>query len=374
MHVGILTSELTHVHGWGRYSLNLLQALHTRGVKLTVVTSHGSATAFDFPVIPVLPATQRAQRASLLRQMAAFPQVNAALKSCDVIHTIIEPFAPLGAAVKGSRPLVITGHGTYVQLPAMRGPFVNALYRNAFRRAWSIVCNSSYTEERLRAVMPEDRSRIVLLGVHAQGNNAVPFEKCGPVVLFVAAVKPRKGALPLVRAMHRVVQQIPDARCVMVGSVDASPEYVGEIRAEIERLQLHHVVSLVGHVADKAILERWYRTADMFVLPSMNAGWQFEGFGLVHLEAGLSGLPVIGTRECGARDAIDEGRTGLLVSQNSIGEELPDAIVTLLRDPELRQRMGAAGQAKALSQTWDTVAQAMIALYEESLHAHTHLK
>jgi glycosyltransferase involved in cell wall biosynthesis len=96
----------------------------------------------------------------------------------------------------------------------------------------------------------------------------------------------------------------------------------------------------------------------------MNNGHQFEGFGLVHLEAGIAGLPVIGTRECGARDSIEEGKTGLLVSQVRIADELPEAIISLLSDPLKRQQMGEAGRMKALHQTWEKVAEQMAALYE----------
>ena len=112
---------------------------------------------------------------------------------------------------------------------------------------------------------------------------------------------------------------------------------------------------------------RRYRTADLFCVPSMNDGWRFEGFGQVHLEAGAFGIPAIGTRECGAADAIDEGVTGLLVSQLSIETELPEAILKLLDDPALRARMGEANRSKAERTTWESVAARYIALYENEL-------
>ena len=65
--------------------------------------------------------------------------------------------------------------------------------------------------------------------------------------------------------------------------------------------------------------------------------------GLV-LAAGAAGLPVIGTRDCGAEDAIDHQTTGLLVSQERLDSELPQAILRILTQPELAARMGAAGR------------------------------
>jgi glycosyltransferase involved in cell wall biosynthesis len=96
----------------------------------------------------------------------------------------------------------------------------------------------------------------------------------------------------------------------------------------------------------------------------MNAGGKFEGFGLTHLEASAAGLPVIGTTDCGAEDAIVDGVTGLLVSQSAVTAALPGAIINLLTDPVRAKQMGAAGQERAQTQTWNRVAQRMIEVYE----------
>jgi phosphatidyl-myo-inositol dimannoside synthase len=111
----------------------------------------------------------------------------------------------------------------------------------------------------------------------------------------------------------------------------------------------------------------WHGAADVFVLPSINAGWKFEGYGLVHMEASAAGLPVIGTTGCGVEDTVDDGVTGLLIPQSEIAEKLPQAILGLLSNPEKARRLGEAGKAKARRQTWDHVAGQMIALYEGAL-------
>jgi phosphatidyl-myo-inositol dimannoside synthase len=105
----------------------------------------------------------------------------------------------------------------------------------------------------------------------------------------------------------------------------------------------------------------------VFVLTSINQEWRFEGFGLVLLEAGAAGLPVIGTRDCGVEDAIDEGVTGLLVPQEGVESALATAILSLLRDPRQREIIGSAGRVKTKKQTWDAVAAQMTALYGRAL-------
>jgi phosphatidyl-myo-inositol dimannoside synthase len=105
----------------------------------------------------------------------------------------------------------------------------------------------------------------------------------------------------------------------------------------------------------------------VFVLPARADGDKVEGFGLVLLEAGAAGLPVIGTRDSGTEDAVDDGVTGLLVAQGD-SAALAAALTRLLTDAALSARMGAAGRAKAAAQTWDMVAAEYMKLYERNMN------
>ena len=366
MKLGIITAEVEPTNGWSHLSLNLIKALRQLGVDLHVVAAKGVPDA-DAAILPRLVASERA---ILLKQYLVLPRVRQALHDCDVIHTLVEPFAPLGMSVAGKRPHILTVCGTYASLPLMRQFPISALYRRAFEAA-STVAISRYTQQVLLHAAPKTRSSVIVLGVDAAGliqsaAEAQPFPKRGPVVLFVGAVKARKGAVQLVRAIARVRERHPDVQCVIAGSLKAEPGYVAHLRAAITRLNLEETVLLPGHVSHEELM-RWYRTADLFCVPSMNDGWRFEGFGQVHLEAGAFGIPAIGTRECGAADAIDEGVTGLLVSQSSIETELPEAIQKLLDGPALRAQMGEANRSKAERTTWESVAAQYIAHYENEL-------
>jgi phosphatidylinositol alpha-1,6-mannosyltransferase len=137
---------------------------------------------------------------------------------------------------------------------------------------------------------------------------------------------------------------------------------VEQVREAITRYSLNDCISLLGHVPENVMMD-WYRRADVFALPSMNEGGKFEGYGLVYLEASAAGLPVIGTTDNGAEDAIDDGLTGFLIPQSEVAARLPGAILTILRDPALAARMGAAGRIKAAGQTWEHVAARMLLLY-----------
>lgn len=368
MHIGFLTPDLTYSHGWGHYSLSLILALCRAGINLTIVSARNSPPVQKFHTRPILPPLVPAERFMLPRTLLISREVHTLLGSCDIIHATAEPYAPLATWIAGNRPAIITGHGSYVRIARQRHWPVNLIYEHAFRHALT-VCVSRYTARTLNETLPNARSVVINNGIDVERfAHLPPLEepKFAPVVLCVGAVKARKGVLELVRAMAVVRQHIQDAQCIIIGSLTAEPAYVQQVRMTITEHGLEGHVHLMGHVPEQ-ILYAWYGAADIFALPSMNDGWKFEGYGLAHLEASAAGLPVIGTTDCGAEDAIDDGVTGLLIPQSQVSERLPQAIVTVLRDKDLARRMGEAGRKKAQSQTWDHVAGNMIALYEDVL-------
>ena len=85
----------------------------------------------------------------------------------------------------------------------------------------------------------------------------------------------------------------------------------------------------------------------------MTATGECQGFGIVLIEAGLAGRPVIGTRGCGAEDAVEHEVSGLLVEPDA-PEEVARAAVRILSDPDLARRMGENGRRRAVALfSWD---------------------
>lgn len=155
-----------------------------------------------------------------------------------------------------------------------------------------------------------------------------------PVIGFTGRLTRDKGIPELLLAFDRLLEQFPHATLLLVGWFDDSDDALsGAQRAYIES---HPRIVCTGFVADTA---PWYHAMDVLVLPS----WR-EGFPNAILEGSASGLPVVSTRVTGARDAVQDGRTGLLV-QPGDPEALAGAIGSLLRSPGLRRRMGGAGRA-----------------------------
>ena len=156
-----------------------------------------------------------------------------------------------------------------------------------------------------------------------------------PVLANVGALVPHKGQKYLIDAMPAVLREIPDARLVIFGE--------GELRAPLERqlkdLHLEKHVLIAGFREDVLQL---VKSADLFVMSSVT-----EGLGSTVLEAMAMRHAVVGTRAGGIPEAVVDGRTGLLVP-TADSRALARAIVRLLKDRALRQRMGEAGHARVV--------------------------
>ena len=173
-----------------------------------------------------------------------------------------------------------------------------------------------------------------------------------PVVGNVAALVAHKGQKHLIEAAALVVRQVPDARFVIAGE--------GELRESLEHQIKHlglekHVV-LAGFRPDILSVHKAF---DIFVMSSVT-----EGLGTSVLDAMACGRPVVGTRAGGIPEVIEDGVTGILVPPRD-HHAMADAIVTLLKDPGLRERMGSAGLSLAdASFSAERMVQDTIRVYE----------
>ena len=154
-----------------------------------------------------------------------------------------------------------------------------------------------------------------------------------PIVGNVAALVPHKGQRHLVDAAAIVVRQVPDARFVIAGEGELRPALERQIREH--RLEKH--VFLAGFRPDVLSL---HKSFDVFVLSSVT-----EGLGTSLLDAMACATPVVASTAGGIPEIVEDGVTGILVRPRD-HDGLARAIVTLLKDPALRERLGAAGLAR----------------------------
>ena len=201
--------------------------------------------------------------------------------------------------------------------------------------------------------------------LHADGRRIRERHGLGDakVVGYVARLEPDKGVIRLIEAMRGVWQKEPDTRLLLAGHrfKPGSPtdHAVQASLMALSPAERARVTVLEGFAeADKASI---FDACDVFALPSIA-----ESFGIVYLEAWLRAKPVVGARIGAVQCVIDEGRDGLLADPRDPGE-LREAILGLIRDPELCRRLGRRGHDKTLARfTWSKVTDTVEAIYLET--------
>lgn len=209
--------------------------------------------------------------------------------------------------------------------------------------------------------VPADRTITVHEGIDVDHVIAAPAVKVhgafwlphhAPVVGNVAALVPHKGQRHLIEAAHLVVQEIPDARFVILGE--------GELRQQLERhVREHHLekhVLLPGFRTDVLGCMKGF---DLFAMSSVT-----EGLGTSLLDAMACSRAIVATRAGGIPEVVEDGVTGVLVPSRD-HTEMARAIVRLLKDEPLRRRMGEAGLARVRERfTVDRMVAETAAAYE----------
>jgi phosphatidylinositol alpha-1,6-mannosyltransferase len=155
------------------------------------------------------------------------------------------------------------------------------------------------------------------------------------VILTVGRLQKRKGHDQMILAMKMIREKVPNALYVIVGD--------GEERFFLEDLvnkeKLRNQVCFMGKVKDATMLQ-CYQQCDLFVLANREYNRDFEGFGMVLVEAQACGKPVIAGNSGGTAETMIVGETGLLVEATDI-QEISDAVVLLLLDDARREQMGS---------------------------------
>lgn len=218
-----------------------------------------------------------------------------------------------------------------IVLPISRAT-AEACHARGLARSKSEVVLLGIRHDRFMAGGDKSSARDALVhAIQSRQPGAIP----GLILSSVGRLVPRKGVEWFV---SNVMPKLPaDVHFVVAGE--------GEERARIETaIQRHSLgsrVTLLGRVTDEE-LENVYRGSDLFLMPNVPVTGDMEGFGLVMLEAGLCGLPVIASDMEGISDVVSEGQNGILIESGQ-AEEFAGAIMRFYQDQDLL----AASSARA---------------------------
>lgn len=277
----------------------------------------------------------------------------------DVLHA--GQLFPVGLAVYVVHritgvPYVVYVHGE--ELTTLGRTAVAGLVRKVLSRAEAVFVNSRFTWGQVRAFgVPEAKVHLVRPGVDTVRFRPTDGTRLRArygvrgqsVLLTVGRLVPRKGQDTVIRILAEVARRVPVVYWVAGEGTEAE-------RRRLERLAqecgVHHLVRFLGPVPDRE-LPALYAACDVFVMLNRTTPeGDVEGFGMVFLEAGACGRPVVAGASGGAVEAVRHGVTGYLVPEGD-EEGAVRAILGLLQDPGLRERMGQAGRRFAGRHSWD---------------------
>jgi glycosyltransferase involved in cell wall biosynthesis len=254
-------------------------------------------------------------------------------------------------------------HGKDILEP-LGNPILSSLFEFTLKRAQGIVCNSSLTRDYLSAHFPVETPTHVI-------NPAVRVEKFGSsyqedlddlrvrvrsgynipetavVILSVGRLVKRKGFDRVIENLTLLLTLGMDVHYILCGQ----GPYESALRNLASRLRVHRRVHFAGYVPDRE-LTSYYAACDILAMLSLgdNKAPKVGGFGIVCLEAGYFGKPVIASRVGSVVDTIHHEENGLLVNPNS-GYEVFHAFKRLCQDQKLREQLGRKGKQLAKCKT-----------------------
>ena len=283
-------------------------------------------------------------------------------KAHDCENVIFGASAPLGLLAKslrkaGAKHIVALTHGHEVWWARM--PFFSAALRRIGAQADQMTYLGEFTRGAVaNALLREDHSKLVHLPPGVDLSRFTPAAKSvelqkkwgiedASVIVSIGRLVARKGSDQLIKAMPEVLKQFPKSKLLLVGTGN----YQKRLERLVRNLKVEESVIFTGRV-DHDLLPDYFRLGDIFAAPcrSRYGGLEVEGLGIVYLEASACGVPVIAGKSGGAPDAVLDGKTGLLVNGRD-HREVSAALIKLLSDQPLRQKMGADGRVW-MEQLW----------------------
>jgi glycosyltransferase involved in cell wall biosynthesis len=265
----------------------------------------------------------------------------------SVLHATDRPRDAVSCVLLGK----LTGARSVVHLHVAYGDWMSRPVRWAFKNADALVAISQFVAGSLaRNGYRPEKTHVVLNAIDPEAwdyrRDPGPVRRefgigdSAPVIVCAARLFHWKGQADLLRAIAVVRQELPHIRVLIVGGEDrlaVRANFLAELRELARELGLLDHVVFTGFRADMRAL---LAASDVFALPSFE-----EPFGLVFLEAMAMRKPVVALDNGGTPEVVEHGKSGLLSPPRDV-PALAANLLTLLRDPGLRARMGEYGRSQ----------------------------
>ncbi len=231
-----------------------------------------------------------------------------------------------------------------------------------------VIVNSNYMKNELQRLfgLPYEKINVIPNGVNLNLFNdvqkdydfrrkfAMDNEK---IILFIGRLVYEKGIQTLISAMPKILANYHDSKLIIAGKGGM----LDELKAQVNSLGLGNKVYFTGHLASKDV-QKMYKCADISVFPST-----YEPFGIVALEAMLSGTPVVVSDIGGLNEIVDHGINGMK-SYAGNANSLADSILSLLFDPKLCDTVTQNAKSKVKAEyNWTKIADSTHLAYEKAI-------
>ena len=294
----------------------------------------------------------------VLKWLSAIPRLREAIKKGRIDHIIVGHILPLGLAALLCRQLYPIKYSVILHgLDFSRATQIwrkRIISKIILIKADKIICANSYTAELVKSFLGgkvDGKIKIVNPGAEqlATRNSQLATQLKKKyhlnnkiILLSVGRLVKRKGFDQVIEALPEVLKQAPNLIYVIIGDGEELRNY----QLNITNYELSDKIIIINKAADGE-RDAWYNLCDIFIMPAKNINGDFEGFGIVYLEANLAGKPVIASLSGGVGDAVIDDLNGLIVDPLDLNE-IARTVIKLAQDTNLRRRLGEQGRERAI--------------------------
>lgn len=292
----------------------------------------------------------------VLKWLPAIFELKKNIKLNNINHVLVGQILPLGTATYILSKFIKIKYSVFLHGMDLAYALKNArkkkLAKKILNNSENIICFNAYTADIAKKIVKDEKKITV---VNPGVDRKAPYSE-----ELVAALKKkhnlysrirllslgrlvkRKGHDKVLESLPAVNKEIPNLSYVIAGT--------GPEEAYLKSMNYksgNSNVIFLGKITDE---EKWVwlNLCDIFIMPARNISGDFEGFGIVYLEANLAGKPVIAGRSGGVEDAVVNGVNGILINNPEDVNEIAGAIVRLAKDKNLRDNLGEKGKERAI--------------------------
>jgi len=351
---GLLSGKRIVIFGWA-HSVHVQRWVHglsRRGYQIKVI-SLGGKPLLDIETV-ILPRSGKWSYVSQASRAAS----EAREFSPDLVHVHYAGGFGLWGVRTGIQPMVVSAWGSDLIGYKPRWLF-RSLLRFVLKRATHITATGQFLKDNTCRICHPASHKISVIPFGVEVPDGIVPPPSGPLkICYLKGHQMKYGPDILLKAMCEVKKAVPEVVLSMAGE----GELTEQLKQMVSSLGLEDNVNFVGFVQHERV-HSFLKEHHMMVMPSL-----MEAFGVAALEASACGRPVIASNVGGVPEVVKDGITGILVPPND-PHQLAEAIIRLVQDAEVREKMGKAGYEFVKERySWERSLDMMSDLYERLIY------